>query len=529
MNALVGTGGLVRFILRRDRFLLAVWLLIITGVVLGGAGTTETTYPTAAARQERLHQVSNTPMFMLFQSRAYDSSVGALAAQQVFGGATIFAALGSVLFLIRHTRREEQAGRRELLGGTVVGRHAPLTAALIVVLGVGGLVALISALGLIRLGFPAAGSVALALVVGAAIWVSAALAAVVVQLTEHANAAAVSAFALFYGFHLVRGFGAIGGDSLAWLAWLVPNGWLQHVRPFADERWWVLGLVAGLIVVLIGTAYVLSGRRDLGAGLLPARLGAASAAPSLRTALGLAWRLQRRELFVWLVGTAVIAVTTGSIGASAMTAYAQGSWLNEYAARIGASRPADAFFVYVVFVMVFPIAAYAVMKTLFLRSEEVVGRAETVLATPVPRLRWALSHLVFALGVPLALLAVIGLGFGFGSGWQRGDYAGEIGRMLALTTSLVPAVWMIVGITLATFGLKKSLSAIVGWGALAIGIVAEIVVKMGVPEWVFLVLSPFAHVNPYYQPTAITLLTLTLIAAVLLGVGLVSLRHRDVG
>ncbi len=37
--------------------------------------------------------------------------------------------------MIRHTCTEEQAGWRELLGATVVGRQAPLTAALLVALG----------------------------------------------------------------------------------------------------------------------------------------------------------------------------------------------------------------------------------------------------------------------------------------------------------------------------------------------------------------------------------------------------------
>lgn len=36
----------------------------------------------------------------------------------------IVTGLVSILLVIRHTRAEEQAGRRELLGAAVVGRHA---------------------------------------------------------------------------------------------------------------------------------------------------------------------------------------------------------------------------------------------------------------------------------------------------------------------------------------------------------------------------------------------------------------------
>ena len=36
----------------------------------------------------------------------------------------LIAALVSVLTVVRHTRTEEEAGRRELLGATVLGRYA---------------------------------------------------------------------------------------------------------------------------------------------------------------------------------------------------------------------------------------------------------------------------------------------------------------------------------------------------------------------------------------------------------------------
>ena len=37
----------------------------------------------------------------------------------------------AILLVVRHTRAEEETGRAELVGAGVVGRHAPLAAALI--------------------------------------------------------------------------------------------------------------------------------------------------------------------------------------------------------------------------------------------------------------------------------------------------------------------------------------------------------------------------------------------------------------
>lgn len=162
-----------------------------------------------------------------------------------------------------------------------------------------------------------------------------------------------------------------------------------------------------------------------------------------------------------------------------------------------------------------------------MRAEETRGGAEAVLAVPVSRLRWAASHLVFALAVPAGLLLIIGLGFGLGLGVATGDLSGQLSHMLATTIPLIPAVWVVVGITLAAYGLFGPTWGLAGWVVLATGIVGELLVKMGMPEWLFLATSPFAHVNPYWQPTMVTVLVLTVIAAALIAIGLAGLRRRD--
>ena len=525
---LIGTGGLIRLILRRDRILLLVWMLITLSIILGGAATIEDVYPTVATRQERFDQIMAIPMFMLFQSKAFDINPGALLAQQAFGGMTILAALGSALFLVRHTRKEEQTGRRELIGSTAVGRHAPLAAALTVVLGSGGILAIVSSVGLIGLGFPITGSLALGLVAGSAVWIAAAMAAVTAQLTQHAGVASMSAFVLFYGFHFVRGISAMGGESLNWLGWIIPNGWLERVRPFAGERWWLFSVIAVFVTLPLRLAFKLSAKRDLGAGVVPDRSGPATAKKGLRNPIGLAWRVQRRMLFFWMGLVTLIALPTGFVGPGALKEYAKSPWLQDYAAAINVANPEDAFFTYLVFVMVFPITMYAIMATLRMRSDETEGMAEMVLATSVNRNRWAASHLAFGMGAPVILLGILGLGFGLGSGSQSGDLGGEIIRMLRLTTSLIPAVWVMVGITMAAFGLLGRSSAFIGWSALSIGIITEIVVKMKLlPDWLFLMVSPFANVSPYYQPNAMTYVGLTLLAAVLVILGFYGLKRRD--
>ncbi|MQA02203.1 MAG: antibiotic ABC transporter [Streptosporangiales bacterium] len=528
MTTLTGTAGLVRLILRRDRFLLPLWLLLPLTIVLGRAGTVGSTYPTARARQERFEQVLDIPMFLLFQSRAFDSTPGALVAQEAFAGTTLACAIGAILFVVRHTRSEEQAGRRELLGATVVGRHAPLTAAVSVVTGAGLVLAVVIAGGLVAMQLPVLGSVTFAAVALAAVVVAASLAAVLVQVTTSVKLAAFGAIGVFYVGHLVRGVSDMGGSGLVWLGWLSPSGWLEHVRPFAGERLWPFALVVAFATVLLAAAYVLSTRRDLAGGLLPERLAAGTVTPVLRGPLGLAWRLHRGMAVGWATVLACCALGTGYAGgAGAMSAYAKGAWLREYAAAMGVS-PSAAFFVYVAFLLGLIVAFYAVLTTLRMRTEEELGHAETVLAAPAGRTRWAASHLVFAMAVPVVLLAILGLGAGVGGGLSAGDLPGQVVSMLGLTVGIAPAIWVLVGVGVAAYGVFGRGTAVIAWLALAVMLGVEIAVHWGLPQWVFRLLSPFAHVNPFYERTAVTYLALTMVAAALTGVGLWSLRRRDI-
>ena len=65
---------------------------------------------------------------------------------------------------------------------------------------------------------------------------------------------------------------ADGSSGLGWLRWLTPFGWLEELRPFADERACFHSLLlAALAVGLGGLALALSRQRDLGDGIVRER------------------------------------------------------------------------------------------------------------------------------------------------------------------------------------------------------------------------------------------------------------------
>lgn len=532
MKSLIGTGALVRLILRRDRILLPIWLLVPVVLMGGVAASFDELYPTAEARQVLAAQMSGNPAIVTFLGPLFGSSLGALVAWRTGLLVVITVGLPSLFSVIRHTRAEEEAGRRELLGATVVGRHAPLSAALIVALGANLVVAALVVGALIGLGLPAAGSLALGLSAAAVGWMFAALAAVAAQLTVNARTArgiAVAALGLFY---LLRAAGDAGGENggQSWLSWASPIGWTQRVRPFADERWWVFELVFGFVAVLIAAAYALSLRRDLGAGVIAPRLGPAAASPGLRSPLALAWRLQRGALFGWTAGLAVYGLVIGASAQGVSDVLGDSPQLQALFSRVGGEAElTDTFLATGMGILGLMASAYAIQAALRLRSEEANGLAEPVLATPVGRLRWAFGHLVFAVGGPAVALAAAGLTAGLTYGSVTGDPTEELPRLLAGALVQLPAVWVLAGVATALFGLLPRFAAL-SWAALVLclllGQLGEI---LRLKNWV-LDLSPFTHVPklPGGEVSAQPLIWLVAVAAALVAAGLTAFRHRNI-
>ena len=524
---LIGTGRLIRVIVRRERILLPIWILLTIGAPAAGASAVITTYPTAADRQHRLQQIQATPMFEMFQGRAFGDSVGALAAQQGQALTVLAAALGAALLVARQTRGEETAGRQELVGSTVVGRFAPLTAALSVA-AVSGLIAAVGgALTLVILGLPPGGAAAMGSLGLAGAGLAASITAVFEQFTTRMGIAAAAGIGALYVMHMLRGVAAILGDIAPWAIWLIPNGWLEEVRPFTENRWSYALAVIALAMILSLLAARLSAARDIGAALLRGRQGPSRAGSFLRDDLTLAIRLSSGGVLAFGIFMLAMGLVLGASGSSVAAEYARTEWIREYADRMRLDDPADALHIYVIFTFVFITGSHAVLTVLRMHRDELSGIATNLLTGPLRRTMWAARQLTVALVAPVLLQLALGIGLGIGA-WTATRDAHEMWRPLSWTMPLVVPLWVVVAVTFLGFGLRTRLAPWVGWIALTIGVVAEIAVKAGlIPEWLYHAVSPFAMVTPYFQPTALTFLWLLAVASAAAAAGMLALRRRD--
>jgi ABC-2 type transport system permease protein len=521
----------VRLALRRDRVILAVFIVLLVVVVAAAADATEKLYPDIASRVSAVTAVNSTTSTLAMFGPIHDeTSIGALSTFKMGIMGAIAVAVLALFLVVRHTRSEEETGRLELLRATVVGRYASLTAALLVAGGASLVAGVGTALGLAVVGLPIAGSVVMGLGYACLGIAFAAVAGFTAQLSRSARTAAGLAGAVLGASYLLRAIGdASAGGGFGWVSWLSSVGWWQQTRPFAGDRWWVLALLLGLAVVLVAAAYVLAARRDFAAGLLPDRAGPATAAAGLRSPLALAWRLQRGGVFAWAAAFVVVGLVFGG-SASSVDGFLKSPEAKELITKLGGVEGLTDAFLAVELGMAGVLASvFGVQAAMRLRSEESALRADPVLATAVGRTRWAWSHLAIALAGAVVLLVAVGLSAGLVRTVQTGDI-GQLGRILVAALVQIPAVWVIIGIVVAAFGVAPRL-LVIGWIALAgFVLLGEFGSLFNLSQAV-MDISPFAHVPrmPGGDFVAAPMVWLTAIAAGLVVMGLVGFRRRDVG
>lgn len=119
-------------------------------------------------------------------------------------------AILSILLVVRHTRAEEESGRSEMVRAAVVGRHAPVVAAVTTLAVVNAVIALLSALamtGVCEGELDLTNALAMTLGSGLSALVFGGVAVVMCQLTEHGRAATGASLAVFAVAFVVRAVG----------------------------------------------------------------------------------------------------------------------------------------------------------------------------------------------------------------------------------------------------------------------------------------------------------------------------------
>lgn len=528
MSTTVGTGTLIRLILRRDRIRLPLWVLGISGVNAASAAAVVGTYdsPEEIATYGVTAGDSAATLITSGRQVALDTLDG-IVANEITLTATLGVTLMVVFTVVRHTRAEEESGAAELLRSGVLGRHAAAVAALTVAVAASLLTGLLHTLLLLASDLDPAGSVAYGAAVALLGILFAGLSAAAAQVTAAARGALAIAGGLLAAAYVVRGVGAVADNALYWVS---PFGWAQGVDAYGDERWWMLGVLAAGAAAAFAVAVALTARRDAGAGLISPRPGDARADRLLVTSPGLVLRGQRGLIIGWAAGLALLAALYGSVVPEVPELIESSP---EVAEALGLTAGAgealiDVFLDYIDLTLGVIGAAFGVASVLRLRHEEDSGRLEALLATGLTRTRW-LGGMLAVSFAGLALMAVaMGLGMAAGYIPVAAD-ASRAGDLVIGPVAQLPAMAVVAAIAFLLVAWAPR------WSLVAWAVMAWVFVEAFLGETLDLPgavrsLSPFHHLPRLISDgwDAVPTLALLAITAACVLAGLAGFRRRDV-
>jgi ABC-2 type transport system permease protein len=290
--------------------------------------------------------------------------------------------------------------------------------------------------------------------------------------------------------------GTVSGDGLhvtpGAAIWFSPIGWGLRTLPFTQNLWWpgLLSLALGVVLVVI--AWMLQGVRDTGAGLVASRLGRATASSALRGPIGLAWRLQRGSIIGWGIGAVLGAAAIGGLGKTLNDSISKNPDVSKAIEEMGTGHGTvfEVFVGVMIALIGLVVAGAAVQTAMRLRQEEAATTAETVLATPVSRLRWFVSYVVVGLVASAVILLLSGVVAG---GTLSNIDGGLFGQSMVLAIAQLPAVAVYMGVTALVFAVLPKLTIAVGWIVFGIGLVlGEFGSLLNLPDWVRQI-APTAH------------------------------------
>ncbi len=530
-STLTGLTIALRLAWRRSRVFWIVWVLGLVLLMPATVAKYHDLIPAGSNPDAMLTGLGNNPTMRAMLGVPFDlATPGGFTMWRVGTFTAAAVAMMAALGVIRASRAEEEDGRVELLRSGALGRHAPLAAAMILALSGCLAVGVLVAVSMVMLTSPVAGGIAVGsgLALTGAVFVG--VGAVFAQVFESARTARYWTLGVALGgLYLLRAmFDAVPGNSWQWLNWANPLEWASLARPYADERWWVFALPLALTALLCGTALRLEAGRDHGAGLRAAKPGRAQGASWLDDAAGLAWRLQRGSIIGWTIGVVVTGLGIGSL-ATSLSSMTQGNTaVAELMRKLGGSSVLqDAFFLAMLAIMGTVLALAVVTLLNRLHSEESQGRAELMLSTATGRLQYALSHLVWAVGLPSALFVLLGALLPLSEAAATGSW-----RLCWTYTqsalALLPGLWLVAGVTMLLIGWAPRLLSLVwvllGWTMFCTWLAS----LFDVPVWLTNLqpwgLLPKLPSDPMRWTPVIAE---TLLALALLAAGLLGYRRRD--
>lgn len=534
-----GTWTLTKLILRRDRIKLPVWIVGIVGSLIAMVPLLRDMYGDDAELNTLFSTFGTNPAGLFLTGPMDAPNFGSLMTIETLLWWGLAVAFMNTLLIVRHTRQNEEMGAQELILSGQTHRSSGLFAVLLVALLANTVMATGLGLGLMALesSWGADGAWLFGIAMGAFGLAWAVIAAFIVQLVESSRSANGILAALIGAGFLIRGIGDFMGEVNAngllqptFASWFSPFGWLQATRSLTFPEWWPLLAPLAFAVAVLPVAFWLLGRRDVGAGLLPAGKGRARASHLLKSPFGLTLKLQKNIFIGWLAGTLTMVATMGVLGPEISNVYESSPEALALIEALGGSGALiPSFLSAMLAITVVMVLAYAVQGLGRLRAEESSGQLENLLATRLTRLKWLDLHVITVAFGAAVMLAAAGAALALSFNAASSDLKLDVGEYTTAALSYAPLVLVFIGLYALLFGLLPRVAGVVSWTFFGfVGFMSWLGPLLKLDQWI-LDLSPMSHIAaaPAQDVSVEPLVVMSIASLIMLFVGIIAWRSRN--
>lgn len=529
-HAFINTGKMTRFILRRDRVRLPIWILSIVFITILTATSFTDLYQNEEERQAIAETMRNPAMTaMVGPGYGLDHyTEGAMMSHQMLLFTAIVAAIMSILLVTRHTRADEEDGRIELIRSLPVGQLTNLSSVMTMMVAANILLALLTGFGLAALQIESmdlSASLLYGSAIGSAGIFFAAITTLFAQLSENSRGTIGYSFTILGLSYLIRAVGDVSNETLSLFS---PLGWILSTEVYVNNYWWPIILTLGASVIVYVLAMYLMTKRDLESGLLPSKPGKTYASKLLLSPFGLAVKLQRTAIIAWAIGMFILGVSYGSIFGDLESFFTSNEMLVEMLSPVEGVSLTEQFSTMLMAVMSMISTVPVLLFVLKLKGEEKKGRSEHLLTRVVSRNQLLGSYVILAILFSFIMLFLAMLGL-----WSTANTVIEeaipFSSMFFAAMVYLPAIWVMIALAVLALGWIPKATGL-SW--LYLGYSFLVVYLGGLlqfPEWMAKI-SPFGYIPEYpvEEINGWTLVILTLIAAGLIMLGFMGYRKRDI-
>lgn len=521
-------GGLIRFIIRKDRIRIPLWIIGIVFFTLIVPVALDDMFPTQEERDVMAETMKNPAMTAMMGPGDLDNyTIGAMTTHNMLLFTAIAGGLMSILLVTRHTRAEEEDGQSELIHALPVGKLAYLNATFIVLVVTNIILALASGFGLYALGIESMdleGSLLYGAALGATGLFFAGLTGVFAQVTESSRGASGLSIGLLLLAYLIRAVGDVSNETLSLIS---PLGYVTRTEAYSNDVWWPIIVLVGASLFLFIFANYLNSIRDWGAGFIQARPGKKQASRYLETPIGLAFRIQRTAFISWAIGMFVLGMSYGSVMGDLESFFQGNELLEELLVAEEGYTLTERFIPMLMLVMAILSSIPPVMAMNKLVGEERKNRIEPILARAVSRTKLMMSYLLIAVINAFIMLSLTSIGL-----WVAAETVMEdglpFGAIYGAGMVYFPAVLVLIGFAALMIGVLPRLTSLVWVYIVASFLINYLGGLLDLPEWLENI-SPFGYIPalPVDDLDWMPVIVLSLIAIGLMVIGFIGYRRRD--